>query len=264
MCTLLLWIWLTGCEVSAFTTPAGPDVEPYVELSGVDGLPERVAVRHVLVAWKGAASAPPNVTRSKREAFQKARSLREEVLGGTSLETVAVKESDDLGSRGLGGMAGAAERGVWVAEFESVAFRMPVGAISGIVESPFGYHLLERLPLEEVRVRHILVTFQGARGVSPDSAAAQRSPEEAAERVAAIQAALAAGQPFDEVARRWSDGGTGLRGEDLGAFVRGEMSPSFDAAVFSLEPGQWTEPLRTDWGYHLLQRLPDEPTGAPE
>jgi peptidyl-prolyl cis-trans isomerase D len=77
----------------------------------------------------------------------------------------------------------------------------------------------------------------------------------ALQRAQAAQAELVeGGVEFAEVARRESaDTISARRGGDLGLFERGQMVPEFDRAVFSLPIGQVSEPVRTQFGYHIIQ-----------
>lgn len=73
-------------------------------------------------------------------------------------------------------------------------------------------------------------------------------------RLAEVQQKLAAGEPFAELAKVYSaDPGSAAMGGDLGFFPRGIMVPEFDEAVFSMAVGEISEPVRTQFGYHLIQ-----------
>jgi peptidyl-prolyl cis-trans isomerase D len=59
---------------------------------------------------------------------------------------------------------------------------------------------------------------------------------------------------FAEAAKEYSDDNTtASKGGDLGFFKKGEMAPEFEAAAFALKPGQISEPVRTEFGYHIIQ-----------
>ena len=65
---------------------------------------------------------------------------------------------------------------------------------------------------------------------------------------------LAEGKTFEEMASKFSKCPSGKRGGDLGEFGRGRMVPSFEEAAFALKPGEVSAPVRTQFGYHLIQR----------
>ena len=77
---------------------------------------------------------------------------------------------------------------------------------------------------------------------------------EEAERDAVV-AALAEGRAFAEVAQEFSMDGSAQQGGDLGWFSAGMMIPDFQAAVEALEPGQVSDPLQTQFGWHVITLL---------
>lgn len=78
--------------------------------------------------------------------------------------------------------------------------------------------------------------------------------QEALERLLEIRTDILAGKDFVEAATEESeDNLSAERGGDLGFFARGEMLPAFDEAAFALEEGRLSEPIRTEYGYHLIR-----------
>lgn len=83
-------------------------------------------------------------------------------------------------------------------------------------------------------------------------------PEEALAKITALKAELAAvpaeqlEEKFAELARANSDCPSKERGGDLGEFTHGQMVPEFDKVAFELEAGQVSEPVKTQFGYHLI------------
>jgi peptidyl-prolyl cis-trans isomerase C len=65
---------------------------------------------------------------------------------------------------------------------------------------------------------------------------------------------LEEGKTFEEMAQKFSKCPSGKRGGDLGEFGRGKMVPSFEQAAFALQPGEVSPPVRTQFGFHLIQR----------
>lgn len=72
------------------------------------------------------------------------------------------------------------------------------------------------------------------------------------EEVKKLREEILAGKDFAEVAKEVSLCPSGAKGGDLGFFGRGQMVPEFDAAAFSLPVGQVSEPIKTQFGWHLL------------
>jgi len=63
------------------------------------------------------------------------------------------------------------------------------------------------------------------------------------------------GDTFEELARNHSKCPSGRSGGDLGIFGRGQMVPEFEEAAYSLSDGQISKPVRTQFGYHLIERI---------
>ncbi len=96
---------------------------------------------------------------------------------------------------------------------------------------------------ERRHVRHILLK-------APDDGAAQAVLDE----IEGIRERLLAGASFDELAKTHSqDPGSGAAGGSLGVIESGIMVPPFDQAAFALAQGQISEPVRTQFGYHLIE-----------
>lgn len=70
-----------------------------------------------------------------------------------------------------------------------------------------------------------------------------------------IKKKLDQGGDFAELARKFSRCPSARAGGDLGSFGRGRMVPSFEEAAFGLGVGDVSEPVRTQFGYHLIQRI---------
>ena len=69
-----------------------------------------------------------------------------------------------------------------------------------------------------------------------------------------IERKLSEGKTFEDMAKAFSKCPSGKRGGDLGEFGRGRMVKSFEDAAFGLNPGEVSKPVRTQFGYHLIQR----------
>ena len=101
---------------------------------------------------------------------------------------------------------------------------------------------------DQVQASHILLMYAGSMRSS-----ATRSQDEAKTQIAEIEGKLKAGESFADLARAHSDCPSGQQGGDLGKFGRGQMVKEFDEAVFNGEVGAVQGPVKTQFGYHLLQ-----------
>lgn len=70
-----------------------------------------------------------------------------------------------------------------------------------------------------------------------------------------LQKKLAEGASFEDLARDFSECPSGKDGGNLGEFGKGMMVPSFEKAAFQLLPGQVSEVVRTQFGFHLIKRI---------
>jgi parvulin-like peptidyl-prolyl isomerase len=100
-----------------------------------------VRASHILLMYKG--SDRSSATRSKEEAQQQIQGLLTQVQGGGDFASLA-KENSDCPSKAKGGDLGSFGRGQMVKAFEDTTFALPVGGVSGIVETQFGYHIIKR------------------------------------------------------------------------------------------------------------------------
>jgi parvulin-like peptidyl-prolyl isomerase len=209
------------------------------------------AVLEYVRASKGASPAD---SQSAREDLA---DLRRQILEGADFAEVARAWSDD-GSAERGGDLGFFGRGDMVPEFDQVAFSTPVGQVSDVFASPFGFHVVkveERKKdagKETVRARHILLRVE----------ASNETLREASERVEDFLAAV------NEDGKEWgaAAGEAGLAVERTDPFEHGAPIPGVgllraaDRFAFASEPGAVAkEPIEDDaalWAFRLAERRP--------
>ncbi len=98
---------------------------------------------------------------------------------------------------------------------------------------------------EQIEARHILVSTEGLEG--------EGAKEEARSRAESIRRELLDGADFAALAREKSEGPSASNGGSLGRFSKGQMVPSFEEVAFSLEIGEISEVVETQFGYHIIE-----------
>jgi len=158
-----LWAVVTGCVV---TTYEGPDEPPRVvvppppvsdapplepsdpatqDLDAAGPSEPTVVARHLVVMYAGSRHAPPTVKRSKAEARARAQQALDRARAGEDFATLVEEYSDEPGAAAREGRLPRFHRGDMVQEFSDAAFALEPGEISDVVETPFGFHVIERL-----------------------------------------------------------------------------------------------------------------------
>jgi peptidyl-prolyl cis-trans isomerase SurA len=139
-------VTVTPSEVKAFFNKIPKDSLPYVN--------SELEIAQIVLIPKISEEA-------KMEARKKLEEFRERILNKkATFVTLATLYSDDPGSAKRGGELGFVERGSFVPEFEAVAFKLKEGQVSDIVETTYGYHILELIERrgEKINIRHILIS----------------------------------------------------------------------------------------------------------
>lgn len=227
--------------------------EPYMRVQEVedsiinaiyDRMKEEVSVSHIMVANRGEGV--------DREA-QRTRldSIRTAILNGADFATLARRFSIDRSVVRNGGDMGYITAARYPYTFEDAAYTTPVGQISPVIETPFGFHIVrvnDRRPARgQVLVEHILKLTQG---LSEEEAAAKKA------QIDSIASLLAAGGDFEAIARAESeDPGSKREGGRLNWFGTGMMVPEFETASFALANGETSAPIKTSYGYHIIRKL---------
>jgi parvulin-like peptidyl-prolyl isomerase len=105
----------------------------------------------------------------------------------------------------------------------------------------------------KLKVRHILIRMKGS-PVPVRPGQQDLNEEEALAKAKELQAKIKAGTDFAEIARTESDDvSSGIKGGDLGLIGRGQVVPSFEEAAFKLKAGELSDPVKSQFGFHLIQ-----------
>jgi parvulin-like peptidyl-prolyl isomerase len=106
---------------------------------------ETATASHILIQYLGATRAPSTVTRTKEQAQKLAEQVAKKAQKrGASFAELANEYTEDPSGKGKGGMLGVFERGRMVPEFDKATFALTPGQTSGVVETPFGFHIIYR------------------------------------------------------------------------------------------------------------------------
>jgi parvulin-like peptidyl-prolyl isomerase len=115
------------------------------------------------------------------------------------------------------------------------------------------YYDSHKNEFEEAQGSHILIRFKGS-SVPLKPGEKDLTDEEALAKAKDIRAKILAGADFATLAKAESDDtGSGAKGGDLGTFKHGQMVAAFDQAAFSVPVGQVSEPVKSQFGYHIIK-----------
>jgi len=218
--------------------------------------PSRVAVRHVLIGFEGLQRPIPGVTRKKEEA----KKLAEEALQAAKAEgadflEIIKKYSDDPNKAINDGVLGILQKGRVHAsfrEFEAAVFALEIDGIAGVLETPMGFHVAQRIKIVEYSASHILIQYKGSERAKPDIMRTKEEAKKLAEDI--VKQAKVEGADFAALAKKHSDGPSGKRGGSLGTFGPGQMVPEFEKALQKLAVGGVSGVVETAFGFHVIRR----------
>jgi len=187
------------------------------------------------------------------QARAKADKARAEALAGGDFARIAASYSDGADALQGGAMGWRAEDRL--PELFSRALKaLRPGAVSEVLRSPAGFHVLKLIdsrnaggeaPVTQTRVRHILVR-----------ASEVVAEADARRKLADLRERLVIGkQDFAELARQHSEDGSASLGGSLEWVFPGDTVPEFERAMAELQPGEVSQPVKTAFGWHLIQVL---------
>ncbi len=207
--------------------------------------PEGVKLAHILLAVKPSAQVEDSVKGLATE-------LRKKIVDGADFETIASTYST-VAAQANGGDLGYVSSDDVVPEFARPAFALSVGEISGVVRTPFGYHIIkcEGKRDERLKLRHILLSVVPS---AQDSTTTMNLAD-------SLLTAARAGGDFAEMAKVFSeDSDTRAQGGELGWFAIAQLPPEFVTAVTGWKTiGEYKGPIGSQYGLHLLKLLEYEP-----
>lgn len=122
-----------------------PSPQPAQGQGGAPAVPqETAAASHILIAYQGAMRAAPTTTRTKEQAKKRAEEILARAKKGEDFAKLADEASDDPSAKMNHGSLGRFTRERMIKQFSDATFGMKPGELSGVVETPFGYHIIKR------------------------------------------------------------------------------------------------------------------------
>lgn len=204
-------------------------------------------IGHILVAVPEAAT-PQQIQHAK----QSINSILEKLQNGADFTQLAIEASD--GQQALkGGDLGWRTASEIPSLFTNIVLDLKAGEFSGPIRSPSGFHIIKLLDQRggsrhtttQTLTRHILII--------PDALV---SDDDARQQLLSLRQLAESGADFAELARDYSnDKGTASKGGDLGWVNPGTMVNEFEQAMQLLQPGQISKPIKSRFGWHLIQVL---------
>jgi peptidyl-prolyl cis-trans isomerase SurA len=190
------------------------------------------------------------------EDIQKAHRKVEEALAqlqaGTSFAKVSASFSDAPNAL-EGGNLGWKKGSQMPTLFLDALKGMQVGEVSQVLRSPNGFHILKLtnkrgsnspLVIQQTHARHILIKLSEV-----------MSEKDGKAKMDGIKERLDNGEKFEVLARQFSEDGSASNGGDLGWVNPGDTVPQFEKAMNDLKDGQISEPIRSPFGWHIIQVL---------
>ncbi|MCX7097321.1 MAG: peptidylprolyl isomerase [Methylococcales bacterium] len=206
---------------------------------------------HILIAVKEAASAG-----EIQKAHSKANELVKQLRAGQDFGKAAMSYSEDDNAL-KGGDLGWRTINDIPTLFTDKASKMVAGEVSEPIRSPSGFHIIKMLEIKGLdnnhivtksKVRHILIKTNEL-----------VDDEEAKKRLLALKARIADGDDFATLARAHSDDkGSAIKGGTLDWVMPGDLVKPFEEAMGKLEINDISEPVQTQFGWHMIQVLDRE------
>ena len=205
----------------------------------------RVNVEHILLKTVGKTDAEVAEIRNKAEG------VLQQAKHGGNFEDLAKKNSEDDGTKEKGGALGWIVQGQTVPEFQQVAFSLPKGAISDLVKTQYGFHIIKVLDRETAHTKSLEEVRDSIRQAVLDQKIAAEASDISGQMASAIRQSNR--QSLDDLSKKFNLelGVTTLAGVSDPVLPLGN-SPELHSALFSLRTGELSRPIETDGGYVIL------------
>ncbi len=222
------------------------EIDNYLTTQSARGdIQDEFEISHILIRTPEEGS-PEELQKLREKAEQALKQLQD----GANFAEVSASHSDAPNALEGGNLGW--KTSTQIPELFNEALKpMQPGDLSPILRSPNGFHILKMtdrrggtspLVVEQTKLRHILVKLSEI-----------VSESDAQQRMIIIKERLDNGGDFAELARQYSEDASANSGGDLGWVNPGDTVPQFEQAMNLLAPGEISEPVRTPFGYHIIQ-----------
>jgi peptidyl-prolyl cis-trans isomerase SurA len=234
-------------EVDSKVTVSDAEVDNYLATIASQGGEDEYRLSHIYVTVP--EQATPDVVRARERLAEEA--LADIKAGKDFAQTAAAySNAPDASS---GGDLGWRTRARLPSVFVDVVRAMKPGQVSGVLRSAGGFHIVKLVEqrsrnqptvVEQTHARHILIKVNET-----------TSEADAKTRIDRLRERLVAGASFEDLARANSEDPSSAKGGDLGWLSPGDTVPDFERALAKLAPNEISQPVRTPFGWHLIQVL---------
>ncbi len=235
-------------EVDSKVTVSDAEVDNYLAtVASQAGGEDEYLLSHIYITVPEQASA--DVVEASRKRAEEALA---EVKSGKDFGQVAAAYSSAPDATS-GGTLGWRTRARLPSVFTDVVRTMKAGDVSGVLRSAGGFHVVKLVEernrnqptvVDQTHARHILIKVNE-----------QTSESDAKVKIDRLRERLVAGASFEDLARANSEDASGAKGGDLGWISPGDTVPDFEHAMDKLAIDEISQPVRTPFGWHLIQVL---------
>jgi peptidyl-prolyl cis-trans isomerase SurA len=235
-------------EVDSKLTVSDAEVDNYLAtVASQAGGEDEYLLSHIYVTVP--EQATPDVVEARRK---RAEAALADVKAGKDFAQVAASYSDAPDATS-GGNLGWRTRARLPSVFSEVVRTMKAGEVSEILRSAGGFHIVKLAEqrsrnqptvVDQTHARHILVKVNES-----------TSESEAKARIDRLRERIVGGAKFEDLARVNSEDATSAKGGDLGWVSPGDTVPDFEHAMDKLAVNEISQPVRTPFGWHLIQVL---------
>ena len=234
-------------EVDARVNVSPGEVDNFLANQSATGGGEEVHLAHIVIRIpEGASPETLNKLRLKAVSIDEQAKAGKDFgqLAATYSESNDAMQGGDLGFRPLDSLPQV---------MSSAIANLKPGQVSDVVRSPSGFHIVKligrkggsALPqIQQTHARHILIKVTEV-----------TSEPEARQKINQVHSRLKNGEDFAALAKLYSQDGSAQKGGDLGWLYPGDTVPAFDQAMNALKIGEISNPVQSQFGFHIIQVL---------